>query len=102
MPLTNSMMANYLKIGDLVAESSKTDTGELDVHDIVIRILYIELLHKTDDIIFLLNNSRTYSIDTIMRTCTELSAILKYILIPGKKIKEKYKKEQGLAIIGIR
>lgn len=82
-------MKNYLEIGGIVAESNKTDTGEVDVHDIVIRILYVELLHKADDILFLQSKNRTYSIDTIIRTCTEMTAQLKYILLPGRKNKIK-------------
>ncbi|PNE51543.1 hypothetical protein AUF12_14045 [Enterococcus avium] len=88
MPLTNSMMKNYLEIGDIVAENEMVYTGEVEVHDIVIRILYVELLHKVDDVLFLLDNKRTYSIDTILRTCTEMTAQLKYILLPGEKDKK--------------
>lgn len=88
MPLTNGMMKSYLEIGDIIANSNNTDSGEIDVHDIVIRILCNELIHKVDDALFLLDNGRTYSIDTIMKTCLELSVILKYILMKGKKDKK--------------
>ncbi|MCF1617341.1 DUF5677 domain-containing protein [Tetragenococcus koreensis] len=85
MPLTDGMMKNYKKITEKVNETGNTDTGEIDVHDIVIRLLYDQLFDRTDDVLFLLKNGRFFSIESILRTCIEMAAYIRYIFISNNR-----------------